>query len=826
METRRFYLRAMAAAGIGAGAIAPVAEAAEAKSLSFVDDAGVWRWRKDDSEVVLYGVNYCLPSAAAFRLAKKAGSDLKACVRRDLRHLKRMGQDAIRLCFWGDWENTTDDGHLIVNEHLELLDYLVSEANKLGFYMLLSPIVTYDAWWPDAMDKKKAGFSNAFKKEHLGQDRKAIEAQVTYLVELLQRQNPLTGATYGTEPRIIAVEPINEPWHHPDKPDITRVYLRLLARAVKAGGFDGPVFYNVSQDMRMAPFIGQEPLLSGATFAWYPTGLLTGFPVRGNQLLLVDDYPQMRIPELATKAKMVYEFDAACTLRTYVYPAMVRAFRRGGAQWATMFAYDAVDIAPANSEFNDHYLNLIYTPGKAIGALIGATAFRRLERAGPTEQYGTQTSFAGVELDARADLAVYRDAGRFYHSNTTRAPPADLSSLTQIAGVGSSPVAEYEGLGAYFLDKRADGAWRLEVYPDVVTGENPFPVALEARDRASVFVGRRRLRLKLPDLGSAYELVGGSGDLLGVAQDGVVTVEPGVYLVRRNGVSAPGDLDAGGFYAPAASRQKPLVRVGRPRLVQAGQAISISLLFTGDGPVGLKWGATTIPLQATDKVFHYTAVVPPVAVLAGSQTLQVVAGGALVWEGQVAVASDSEALTLVDVARDRDNLIVPYGGYRAYPGVQLAQARGRTVLRIDGKGVAAAGEYVGQFLFDEPLSVEAVDLSKASKLEIVLAAPVTRATSFQVSLIAYSGPGFAATVQAVPGEQKVLVSLADFKPGDVAWLPRDFPIGINPALRSTDPGARLDLTDVNAVQIRVGPAFSAPGDDPEPQLSIQAFLLH
>ncbi len=54
--------------------------------------------------------------------------------------------------------------------------------------------------------------------------------------------------------------------------------------------------------------------------------------------------------------------------------AMVRTFRTAGFQWITQFAYDPMDIAYANTEYQTHFLNLAYTPHKTISMKIAAEA--------------------------------------------------------------------------------------------------------------------------------------------------------------------------------------------------------------------------------------------------------------------------------------------------------------------------------------------------------------------------------------------------------------------------------------------------------------------
>ena len=77
---------------------------------------------------------------------------------------------------------------------------------------------------------------------------------------------------------------------------------------------------------------------------------------------------------------MIYEFDPADIMYSYMYPAMVRTFRTAGFQWITQFAYDPIDLAFANTEYQTHFLNLAYTPNKAISMKIAAEAARSLKR--------------------------------------------------------------------------------------------------------------------------------------------------------------------------------------------------------------------------------------------------------------------------------------------------------------------------------------------------------------------------------------------------------------------------------------------------------------
>src|SRR5947208_16726823 len=85
-------------------------------------------------------------------------------------------------------------------------------------------------------------------------------------------------------------------------------------------------------------------------------------------------------PELARSPRIVYEFDTPDLRTGTMYPAMARTFRAVGAQFAAMFAYDMLRTASRNLGWQTHYLSLIYTPRKAMSAVIAAEAMHRLPR--------------------------------------------------------------------------------------------------------------------------------------------------------------------------------------------------------------------------------------------------------------------------------------------------------------------------------------------------------------------------------------------------------------------------------------------------------------
>jgi len=516
-----------------------------AGELVYLDDQGVVRWTADKREVALFGANYCLPSACDYRAAGYVKADRKKLVERDMAHFARMGWDGIRLCLWGDWENCDKEGNLIVNDHLDVLDYAIFQAKQRGIYVLLTPITTYSAWWPDGKASDDyPGFSKFYERGDLGANTNAIAAQRNYLRQILEHVNPHTGVALKDEPNILFVEMINEPVHRPGDLPGAIAYINTLVDAVRSTGCRKILFHNVSQDFHITPAI-KASKAEGVSFAWYPTGLNAGHALTGNYLRAVDDYPPMLRPDLLNVPKLVYEFDTADMNSGYMYPAMARAFRGVGAQFIAMFSYDMLDTAPYNLGWQTHFLNLVYSPRKAVSAIIAAEATRELPRYSHYGDYPDNRRFGPFRVSYEEDTSEMVTEEKFLHANDTTTSPPKPTALRRIVGLGSSPVVDYEGCGTYFLDKLANGVWRLEVYPDAVIVQDPFAQRLNYRTVSSRLVSRAwPMTVRLPDLGGAFKVVAlNSGNAHATtARDGRFQIKPGAYLLSKKSPPSRGKL--------------------------------------------------------------------------------------------------------------------------------------------------------------------------------------------------------------------------------------------------------------------------------------------
>ena len=165
-----------------------------------------------------------------------------------------------------------------------------------------------------------------------------------------------------------------------------------------------------------------------------------------------------------------------------MYPAMARAFRSGGAQIACQFQYDPTPLAAYNFGWQTHYLNLVYAPGKTLSFAIAAEVFRRTPRLARFGTYPANTTFGPFRIDFERDLSMLVSDDTFLYANDTDVRPPSPEKLRRIAGCGRSPLVEYRGTGAYFLDRLADGVWRLEVYPDAVWVGDPHAATTLKRE--------------------------------------------------------------------------------------------------------------------------------------------------------------------------------------------------------------------------------------------------------------------------------------------------------------------------------------------------------
>ena len=474
--------------------------------IIYIDGNGVMRWSDTHEEASFFGVNYTLPFAHAYRALGYLGLDRKAAIDKDVYHLSRLGLNAYRIHLW-DVELTDGQGNLLENEHIDLMDYLIAKLKERNIHIVITAQTNFGNGYPER-NIQTGGFSYNYDKCDMHSNPEAIAAQETYLRDLVKHTNPYTGLAYKDDPSIVGFEINNEPCHSGTKEEV-KAYINRMLKSMSKAGNRKPVFYNVSHNGYVAEAY-YETTVQGTTYQWYPIGLVSGQTQQGNFLPYVDRYDipfAGKVKEFNKKARMIYEFDPADIMYSYMYPAMVRTFRTAGFQWITQFAYDPIDLAFANTEYQTHFLNLAYTPNKAISMKIAAEAARSLKRGESYGSYPQDTIFGNsFRVSYAEDLSELNNGEKFYYSNQTNTPPKDASKLVSIAGCGSSPIVDYEGTGAYFIDCLESGVWRLEVMPDAVVVNDPFAKPSLKKEVVSIIYGTWDMALRIPDLGKAFTL--------------------------------------------------------------------------------------------------------------------------------------------------------------------------------------------------------------------------------------------------------------------------------------------------------------------------------
>lgn len=498
-----------------------------ANRTAVVDSNGVMRWAETGDEVAVFGVNYYPPFSFDYSVLRERGIDHRETIRRDVAHFRRLGLTAMRLhCF--ESEISDRDGALVDNDHLDLLDYLIAECASNGMYTVLTPMA---AWNYGNLVRNSRGFTVGVDMKRMTSDRAFWKVAARYEEEFASHVNRYTGRRYADDPAVLCFELINEPAYTNKAPAAeVAEFANALLDGIRRSGTRKPVLYSATWNNRndCIPHLRTD----GVTGVYYATGLRANGALYGLQLRRVRESSLKCEPRLAKMAKVVYEFDAADTPGAYMYPAMAAVFRAEGVQSATQFQYDATPIADSNDSYRTHYLNLVYTPEKAISMAIAAEVFRRTPRGTPYCPDDAEIVFPPFRVNAPLNLSEMVTGDALYYTATPKTPVADPAKLRRIWGCGSSSVVSSDGTGAYFLDRVADGLWRLQVYPDIMPIADPYT---GRPGKKTVVLGRKvGMKVSLPDIGDAFCVVATESGLpVAKASDGAFAAMSGDYILSR-----------------------------------------------------------------------------------------------------------------------------------------------------------------------------------------------------------------------------------------------------------------------------------------------------
>ena len=812
--------------------------AQKTNNLIYVDKQGVLRFTKGNAEASFFGVNYTTPFAHAYRAHNVLHADLEKAIQQDVYHLARLGLDAFRVHVW-DTEISDTIGNLLNNEHLRLFDFLLAELKKRNIYVIITPIAFWGNGYPER-DEATPGFSRKYGKGRATRNDTAIVAQENYMKQFFSHKNPYTDLTYVEDQNIIACELNNEPSHGGSNEEVTN-YINRIAAAVRSRSWTKPIFYNVSQTTFYVDAFGKANI-DGVSFQWYPTGLVANRENKGNFLPNVDSYnvsPYDTNANYRNKAYIVYEFDAADVLQSCIYPAVARSFKGAGFQWVTQFAYDPLALAYANTEYQTHYLNLAYTPSKAISILIASKAFHKLPRKKSYGTYPADSVFDAFRVSYRNDLSEMNTDQEFYYSNTTTTQPLNAARLTNVAGVGSSAVVNYSGNGAYFLDKVEDGIWRLEVMPDAVHVRDPFERASPKKEVTRVVWQGNPMQINLPDLGKEFTVKGlnsGNGYVTSTSS-GSFQIEPGTYLLTKTGKiftnskTSIGVIGMNEFVAPKPVftemflRHEPYTEVtaSRPFTITAKVVgldtgrISLMVNRLGGGGRG---GFRNIPMKKTGTT-EYSAEVPADLVEPGELNYRIIMQkgddytvfpgnhkeNPFAWDNyinetwQTLVAAENTALEIYNPTVDRSARIYP--GFRR--GFQTSYTTGaepeQIILKLSASELSGDHTIGMEQYFADKL--EGRSSETFNKLMIKARTAESQPVKAKITLTNKDAFSFSTTITLTSEFRDIEVPLNNMMPDSALLLPRPYP-GYLPTWFKASGTSSFNLSDIEKIQVTIG----------------------
>lgn len=809
----------------------------------YVDKQGVMRWGDTKQEVYGFGVNYTAPFAHAYRSAGKLGVDLEKAIEQDVYHFARLGFDAFRVHVW-DTEISDSLGNLLTNEHLRLFDFQLAKMKERGIKIFLTPIAFWNNGYPEK-DDNTPGFAAKYGKDACLINPDAIKAQEKYLFQFLNHVNQYTGIAYKNDPDIVAFEISNEP-HHRGKPEEVKAYINRMEASMRKTGCAKPIFYNVSHSVHLGDTYFKSNI-DGGTFQWYPTGLGAHHELRGNFLPNVDRYtmPFDHLISFKSKAKIVYEFDAADVGRSYIYPAMARSFREAGIQWATHFAYDPTFLAYANTEYNTHYMNLLYAPQKALSLKIAGEVFHQVPRYKSFGRYPDNMKFDGFRVSYEEDLAEFLNEKKFYYTNSTSTQPSKPDLLEEVSGYGTSGIVKYEGKGAYFLDKIGKGIWRLEVYPDAIWVNNIFGRNSLDREVAVLKWNEWPMEVSLPDLGENFTIVGLRYEAFHATANGKqFSVKPGVYVLTNSSVRYKLNPTAklrnfslnefGAEEKPLKNTyviHQPLEQVLENKAVKVSAEVVIAgepkqvQLFIGSG-----WGVRSFDMQKVSG-YTYQVVLPAETIQPGFLSYHIAvtdANGVAItfpsgssktpadWDfGDVssyttAILPAGSSLYLFNAFTDADEVsrewrrgsaVQPVSPNVAAMVVAVPKLVVQDEENLNGKAVP---DYSLRYNFTPNVKGRADELNTFRK--IVIRGSVENSFPIQFAFIDRDGNTFGATLLLRPDQVQYSLDIEKLAPVKQVTLPRPYPSFL-PYFFEPSKVGKLDLQKIETIQISVGPGM-------------------
>jgi len=497
--------------------------------------------------------------------------------------------------------------------------------------------------------------------------------------------------------------------------------------------------------------------------------------------------------------------------------------------------------AYANTEYQTHYLNLAYTPSKAISLMIAAKAFHRLPR---NKSYGTfpaDSVFDVFRVSYKEQLSEINSPEEFYYSNATSSKPVNLGQLQHIAGVGSSPVVNYNGYGVYFIDKVSEGVWRLEVMPDALQIRDPFEKSSPKKEVTRIQWTNQSMKIALPELGENFKInaLNEGNNFSTAAINNGFTIHSGSYLLTKNTINAklnsyPSYLKE--FAAPKSTDTTPFA-VHTPysevsenssfiissKIVGVDTADKVSIEISNSAG---KWKTVTCTAKT---VYNYFAEVPADMVTAGTINYRIIIqkaeknfyvfpgnhhGDPYAWDAfenetwQTFVASKNADLQLFDPNVDNNNLNIynPDSKNISFNYTTLQQPQQLLLKIIINKQIATEAAGFDMSIKDKLQGRES-EIPSFKKIMIAARTDNASPVKLKIAIINKDAISFTFYVTVDNQLQNIEIPLSELKRDSSLLLPRPYP-AFQPLWFTSASSQVFDLKDADKLQVSYVPDAS------------------
>ena len=499
----------------------------------------------DGKEVRLWGVNYHLPFSHNYINVSEVGKDHLKAIDRDIKDFKRLGIEFVRMHMF-EREITDMNGKLIDNDHVRVFDYLIDRLYKAGIYVMITPI----AWWSSAenlvwTEQNYAfweitkiptwSFVNTAPKHAMLWDNKMLECQEHYFEDLFSHKNRFSKKTLPEYENIVFVEAHNEHAHldppildeiaknpksHYDEELINRLksfangreetvdlkkqfyaeiiknYIRRIYKPIrKYFGKKALTCHLDYSNLETNPYIlkvlREAEEIDCISVPGYPHGISGGVMHHDERNTLGDMrqmYHYYDDTNSTGKPMLCYEYCYNSLMEAAPIAAFAHSMASSGLQAAAYFTYTPHDVGEYNPGWLTQYLNLHYTPGRALALSAGKEIFDKTAPGSPSDLSDSVWKVQNAEIQKEPDRVIYNADGIFIHSSSAEDYKVK-GKVSKIIGCGNSEFVKTESNGAYIIEI-FDDKLVLDIMPPYKSVGDPY------RGRSYNDMGNRYINCK------------------------------------------------------------------------------------------------------------------------------------------------------------------------------------------------------------------------------------------------------------------------------------------------------------------------------------------